>query len=100
MYSLQRIYVSEISNSGDNRRVFDIFFIIKSKRSEHAKCSSITIPRDVVFLTCFITSLLIKILMSNLGFFFFGYKKMSLVFLAIIDSLLAFNQLVILFISI
>jgi signal transduction histidine kinase len=68
--------------------------------SHHVKHSSITIPKNVVFLTCFIDSLLIEIFISSLSFLFFDLKRKNFVFSVLMDSLLAFNQLVILFISI
>ena len=76
------------------------FFYIKSARSHHVRDSSRTIPMNVIFLTCLMFSLFRKIFISYLGFLFFDLKRMNLVFVVFIESLLTFSQSVSLFISI
>ena len=88
-----------MANSGNNCCTFDDFFYNQIQfKWYQTMLSFLTIPGKVRFLTCFISSLFIEILMSTLGFLFFYLKSINLVFPAFKDSLLAFNQSEILFI--
>ena len=83
-----------MANSGNNCCTFDNFFYNQIQLIRPCmliKFLSVTIPRNVILWTCFDV---------NIRFLIFYLKSINLVFPAFMNSLLAFNQSVILFISI
>ena len=78
---------------------FIIFFVNRLIWSFQVKYSSITTPRNVVFLTYFIGCSFIEIAMLCLSFSFDDLNKMTFVLAVFSDNLLLVIQSAILFIS-